>query len=89
MSPDMMRLGINENVVSAAKPRGEAYLVKRGRAAVRCMRLVRRTVQRVSKANQRSDPGDCLQRKVKASPEARAPVNPASFEFLFIAANNR
>lgn len=39
-----------------------------------------------------SDPGDCLQGKSehdKASQEARASGNPASFVILFIAANNQ
>jgi len=42
-----------------------------------------------AEAQKESDPSDCLQRKVHASPEAITPANPASFAILFIAANNR
>src|SRR5438477_10040005 len=46
-------------------------------------------VRKVVNENQRSDPADCRQRKVHASPEASALANPTSFAILLIAANNQ
>ena len=73
------------------KGRGEEWSdgVERHGGLSREVAVEHRGSDRDTTRNQRSDPGDCLQRKVHASPEASTSANPTSFAILFIAANNR